>query len=379
MELKLKQNDALLFHYLIILTVLMLIANIFRYYQIHLPIIGLALSTFVFLYLIFTNKYSMKHLFVVMLTVLIILINIIRYPSIESIGYGISFYFFIFIVLFLDQLQTKNIENNLRPLITVFFAIAILLWLVSLVGIGVTDTGQRIYFAGLYRYPQTISYIMLFLYIWLSRIIYNKYFLFLIVTPLNFVAIYLIGARSGYIGFLIYAIYLLIMYSAKNTNFQKIIYFLPRVLFWAVGLYVGYFLYDYNVLKEKWLIDFTEGRSILWYVNFDILLYDYDILSIIFGKGFLMPFDIIETAYGYNHWAHNDFISLLMSTGIMGLSIYLYLLTLLSKQLSKMNLEIIIFIIVFLAFTNGFYTYTIAVIFMCLIICDLKLAKAKDA
>lgn len=106
----------------------------------------------------------------------------------------------------------------------------------------------------------------------------------------------------------------------------------------------------------------TNGRSIFWKSMLTAYL-DSNFTTKLFGGGFSFTINAGE------HWAHNDYIEILCTYGIVGIGIYLYCMIKLIKDLLSFsnnkipNMVIILLIMVWCinAFFNMFYTYFCAI------------------
>ena len=88
------------------------------------------------------------------------------------------------------------------------------------------------------------------------------------------------------------------------------------------------------------------GRLIWWKIDLEAFS-NFDIVNKIFGKGFTYLYDLNLVEYGLRISAHNDFLTLLISTGWFGLLGYLIILKswFFKKNYNKRKLSDIIFTI----------------------------------
>ena len=121
----------------------------------------------------------------------------------------------------------------------------------------------------------------------------------------------------------------------------------------------------------------TNGRSIFWRLDLQ-QFFKQNIMNKLLGCGFNYSYVVTEQFYTSAHWAHNDFIEVLLNFGFTGLGLYLYtVFVLLKSYISKEHFSITIIALCILiwflnAFFNMFYTYT------CSMVCyPLMLAAVK--
>ena len=113
-------------------------------------------------------------------------------------------------------------------------------------------------------------------------------------------------------------------------------------------------------ISENPIEAMTSGRIIWW--RYDLEEFGkFNIINKILGNGFDCVYNINESRYGMKIWAHNDFIQLLLSIGIFGLLIYIYIIikcTITIKKESNVKYNSILWFIYVIgsASFNGFYT-----------------------
>lgn len=113
------------------------------------------------------------------------------------------------------------------------------------------------------------------------------------------------------------------------------------------------------------LIKFTSGRSLFWSADIRAF-FSGNLFNQIFGYGYNFVYDTNKIAINNRIWAHNDFINIMMCYGFLGLISYIFMFNLLIKKfvsyfhLPRLAKYIAIFIWLFNAFFNMFYTYVCA-------------------
>ena len=162
---------------------------------------------------------------------------------------------------------------------------------------------------------------------------------------------------------------IILYYYVRNQFNNKYI----RVLILICGIVLFLFLIVNSNMLDKFmhatntqggrysvLEALTSGRSEFWVV--DILDYvNSGVLYQLFGRGFDYIYDLNAQMVGMAIWAHNDFINILIACGLVGLAIYIMMISkVLDRHVRKkdfMNKMMIMCYVLFPAFINGFYTY----------------------
>lgn len=113
------------------------------------------------------------------------------------------------------------------------------------------------------------------------------------------------------------------------------------------------------------LFKFTSGRSLFWKADIDAF-FSGNIFNQLFGYGYRFVYDTNLYAIHNRIWAHNDFINILLCYGISGLVSYILMFKLMFKKcmlyfsFPRWIKFIAVFIWLFNAFFNMFYTYVCA-------------------
>lgn len=121
----------------------------------------------------------------------------------------------------------------------------------------------------------------------------------------------------------------------------------------------------------------TNGRTIFWVIELQCFFRE-NILNQFLGCGFNYDYRVTEMYYSSAHWAHNDFISILLNFGYVGLIIYLISVWKLLKEfVFKVKLPFIVTVLIILiwfinAFFNMFYTYTCSMVCFPILLISLK-------
>ena len=104
---------------------------------------------------------------------------------------------------------------------------------------------------------------------------------------------------------------------------------------------------------------FTNARSTIWAIDMNAVK-QAGFLQKLFGYGFDYVKEINKIHYGMPIWAHNDFVQIIVSAGIIGLLIYLFSIFDVIKKLEAKNWLIKLMLGVYIilpAFWNGLYIY----------------------
>ena len=121
----------------------------------------------------------------------------------------------------------------------------------------------------------------------------------------------------------------------------------------------------------------SSGRFEIWAIDLNAFM-EGNIWTQLFGKGFDYLYKYNEINYGASIWAHNDFIHILVSGGILGLLYYIYLLKMIITRPAKKNTIKKIWLSAFVipvAIFNGMYTYqqyVFSIIFFVLLIVETE-------
>ena len=169
-----------------------------------------------------------------------------------------------------------------------------------------------------------------------------------------FAIIFIIILSTGSRTYLIsYFIIMLLLYLKKLKQYSIVKLFMPFIVVCGIYLFINssifarFFLMGENqyISKNFWEAT-SSGRLIWWKIDLEAFS-NFDIVNKIFGKGFTYLYDLNLVEYGLRISAHNDFLTLLISTGWFGLLGYLIILKswFFKKNYNKRKLSDIIFTI----------------------------------
>lgn len=232
--------------------------------------------------------------------------------------------------------------------------------------------GNEIYFVSIagdtFRLAPTslmIASLILVLYCYTKK---RTLLLYLIIPVYSFL---MCGSRTYLgVGFLVVLAFWYLFCENKRyfylTLIPIVLIFFYLILYSAAGSKITATTYSTSSFYDKWGT-ITNGRTIFWKLDIEYFLKE-NFLKNLFGCGFNFDYEITRRYYTSAHWAHNDFISVLLNFGYIGLGIYIYTIWILLRKYLK-NIEIpkvilaLVILIWFLnAMFNMFYTYTCSMI-----------------
>ncbi len=123
----------------------------------------------------------------------------------------------------------------------------------------------------------------------------------------------------------------------------------------------------------------TSGRSIFWAADIESFIKS-PIIEKLLGQGFNSIYDINYNAFGGRVWAHNDFIQCLISHGLLGLTLYLFVMIKIFGSLKKYKVNWLVYFLtiiiwLFNAMFNMFYTYFCSILSFPILILGLTAIK----
>lgn len=177
--------------------------------------------------------------------------------------------------------------------------------------------------------------------------------------------ILLTGSRTYLISYLLI---LILLYYKKLRNYNTIKMIMPLII--IIGLYLlinSSIIARFTLMGENTYIsdNFWEatssGRLIWWKIDIEAFA-DFNFFQKIFGRGFTYLYNLNLTEYGLRISAHNDFITLLISTGLFGLIGYIIILKnwffkIINKDEKNKKIDVIFTILIFIinAMISGVY------------------------
>lgn len=188
---------------------------------------------------------------------------------------------------------------------------------------------------------------------------------FLYFVP-SIIAILKSGARTFLIPIIIVCFFFYV-YHIKKVSVKLLI--LPFTVICAAYVFLNSSMiekFSFSINNQYTNMDLlgrlTNGRTAFWVV--DLLAFGkFNLIQKLLGSGFQYVYLINEKNFNLAIWAHNDFINCLLSVGIIGTCIYVYILFITGKRIiktSRRNYFIKTLLISYMllpALLNGFYAY----------------------
>lgn len=342
---------------------------------------------------------SNKLLFVLLLGLLIVDITKIKkidlaFLAFFAMCYSVSMYFtevkalmininmamyFPFMILFYiwfmqnDKQILKDMISMKRVIfgIVMFFSVILVVSMVfpsSYIVIGSGGWGDTKYFASFSNSPNRMGPACFFIeIIILFLLMQNMYknILVLLFLPLLYAA-FACGSRTYFVlilcGFLAFW-YLRFWKATKKNNWKFWITLIPLIILASI-IFLNSNIYEKVIISlsnvgsgnthEFWR-RLTNSRSVFWVEQIKGY-FDFDFIHKLFGHG------VNWNSYTVGIWAHNDFIEILISYGLLGLASYIFLMIKLFRNSIKKELPfflktVVIFMWIFNAFFNFFYCY----------------------
>ncbi|WP_407314678.1 O-antigen ligase family protein [Desulfosporosinus sp. SB140] len=360
--------QVLLFRLLLLFT----LTTIFQVYLDAINKILFGVSMVLLLFLILNKKAIYKEM---LIFILLIIFHVFALFFTEFPLYNLNdLFYFVFWVLY-SLYVVKNQESIIKYLLNdkKFIINLIRVWnLIVLISIPLPssykiDWGGERYFTSfaenIFRLAPTALGIMTLV---LFAMIAYKRKRHIIYTILPMFCFYMGGSRTYLgVGLLMFIIIWYIFCPKRSMFYLTIV----PIAFLAVSL-IAYSATQSKILATSYTsnsyYDFwgtvTSGRSVFWRADLEAYL-NSGIIHQLFGNGFNFVYDVNARITGSYIWAHNDFIQILTTFGLLGLLLYLYSIKavfrgLLYRLQIPFLLKILIFVIWgFNAFFNMFYTY----------------------
>lgn len=308
------------------------------------------------------------------------LITVLLYSSICSSNYfsenleDFIYFSMAILVFFLScdkQLASSLIDNiqKRKNLIKIIIFLTILINIIAVIlNNGTYDTDGA--FKGYTVVSHSIATIFIYSIVLLIACKEKNFIWYL--APIYF--IFISQART----FLIPLCILIIIYfnSFINNKKIKVFLFIALIVVFAI-IFPSTSMYDKFIVTNNQWGGLTNSRSVFWEADMNSFTNDYNPFEMLFGKGFSWVRTVNQSVTSSRIWAHNDFINVLLSVGIIGEIIYFGLIFRIIKNHSFFNGLLLAIYILIPAFINGFYDYFMLVISV-LIVSQL-LGERKNA
>lgn len=283
--------------------------------------------------------------------------------------------------LFSDSEYTSDISKKFKDnylLIQLQMVVSELLLLIYLaLPIGYQFVWGGRYYIGPFSNPHTATYFLLTIMIFASVLrVMKPGIINTILLLIPFGITILTGARIPF-----GAAMLIMLINYINDYKNNKLYFKIETGFLVLAIVTFLIIAATNIIEIpvlKKMMDtikdsnVSNSRSDIWKYNLKIF-WLAPIWRKIIGFSIVYPFFVAQTYIGASVWAHNDFIHLLVSFGIVGLAAYIILFGLFS---AKCKNAVITVMLIFLAFCNGLFTYDVFI--MALPMLPLMNLKDRD-
>ena len=166
---------------------------------------------------------------------------------------------------------------------------------------------------------------------------HHSFFDFIFFIP-GTIGILASGARTFLIPLIlilaVYYLYYIKSFSWKLLLFP-IVFLLGIYVFLQSDMYTKFiFVIENTYTSNTWIGRFTSGRTRFWLIDFQAYA-ELPFINKLIGAGFDYVYNINESSIGMDIWAHNDFIDLLLSVGIIGLAFYIFVLAACLKSVNR--------------------------------------------
>lgn len=309
------------------------------------------------------KKKNLLMLFFVFSIIMIQIIFMRENISLTSLVYFINFILTLYFIRSMEIYGLENIyqENKLliKNIIIITTVINIVMFFNKSGWDFIWDARQ---FQSVYGFPHDACYLFLVMQSYSIIAYLNednniKKYIFKSFIFLYFLFSCFTNARTPFF----IAAFLILLFVYKTTKNKSIIVVMYSFVFLLIIISnFAYNFIDYSkipilskFIRGEETGNMTSSRDAIW--NSILTGYkNFNFLEKLFGSGFGVSFKINQILFGKALWSHNDIYEVLVSSGIVGLLIYLYNLI---KTL-KMTKSILFIVVVFsVLFFNGLYTY----------------------
>lgn len=202
-------------------------------------------------------------------------------------------------------------EKSLKTFFSLFFIITFLSFFSSTSALQEESGNEEII--------NGISYLILSI-IPLSMVMWNKKTIIIVVVGISLVLILLAAKRGPIIGIL-FVIFTIFNYWLKSKKGKYKIGVLISVLIVLIGFF---FLSEYIISENDFLQNRikstiegnSSGRDLIYSTLMDKWLYNSNFFNFMFGYGFFSSYQIV------GNLAHNDWLELVITMGLVGVIIY---------------------------------------------------------
>jgi O-Antigen ligase len=207
-------------------------------------------------------------------------------------------------------------------------------------------------FQGPFNHPHSLAYNQILLVIICISLFYfykNKKYIYLTFFPI--VVISLTGARTPFL--------FLILFIFLHLKMKRILLVIVMLFFIYLMIPINQIpIFSKFLRSEDAPADISSGRAEFWNIDINHFL-NSNLFTKLFGNGIDFPYLLhFQKYHGYMIWSHNDFLHLLLSLGIVGMTLYLLFILKHITIVKKVKTRII-YGLIFMdtAFFNGIYPY----------------------
>lgn len=197
-----------------------------------------------------------------------------------------------------------------------------------------------------------------------NLLLYKKSIFHVIALALEMMILFLSEARTFMVPLAV-ILYFELRKWVSSEKKRKIIIFLAIIMLIIVFPYTNIAKKFIETLENPYarnkLSGITNFRSTLWEADIAQFMAE-NMYYKMFGNGFSYSYHLHNKLFGVKIWSHNDFFNLLLATGFLGMSGYIYILIDLLQKLHSCHKNkfytFLFFVMIFItAFFNGFYLY----------------------
>lgn len=327
------------------------------------------LLIFFLLTILILKSKSKSDSFIVLISWLIMLIQFVFNNDTNKYIWIFYYTIFIYLIMYCSKeivmnrmLYLLKINKNGILFCNLIILMTNIVYFIKPIG-WVENWGTKV-FNGMFTFSHETAYQLLVVIITLC-ILYKLYKinfikkLIICLIIISFILLYYTNVRT--ILFTTLALVLLINYKNTKNKIPILILSLSfTILFLLIQSNWNIINFSEFNIVQKFLnsassSDITNGRLIVWENLINNYLYTWNISDQVVGKGFFYTTSTINLFFvGQSLWAHNDIIEILISSGVLGLIIYIY--SYFKCCINLKNTYFIIFIFI-IAFWNGVFIY----------------------
>lgn len=276
--------------------------------------------------------------------------------------------YLVFSQQFIQEKFTSFVKKNKRMLSLQLVFVIVIILISIITKSGYQQVWNGVYFKGPLVTPHYLAYYMIIMYA-ISSYLYmttkNKLYIIYSVVFFSFSA--LTGARVPFIALCFLVTVNILFNRSKRIKFivTSFLLTISFIIFHNVDRLQIPIISKFQNMTENssQLNELTSGR--LWFWTYDIIEFNtYEPYSKLFGKGFEFQYNLNYLLTNFEIWAHNDFISLLLSIGIIGCCIYGYFLLKFCIKCRSITLFVLLMILANFNALYGDYNFVLGIPFI---------------